>query len=150
MISIARILGAPVMEPPGKQPAMRSHTSQSSRKVPTTVETRCSTVSNRSTSQRPVTRTVPGLQDREISFRSKSTIMTFSARSFSLVESSSLAYRSAMGDRGRRRVPLIGRVSTCRCRSTLRNLSGDALMMENSAVVSNPQNGAGLLHRTLA
>ena len=46
-----------------------------------------------------MTRTLSGVQTRDKSLRSKSTIITFSARSFSLLSNSSPANRSDSGNR---------------------------------------------------
>ena len=94
--------------------------------VPRTADTRCCTNSYVSSRQSCVTRTLSGRQTRDRSLRSRSTIITFSARSFSLCSSSSPANRSASGRAVRCRVPLIGRASTWPSR-TLRNRSGEAL-----------------------
>ena len=77
--------------------------------------------------RRPLgTRTEPYSQTRPRSLRSRSTIMTFSARSFGLASRSRTARRLPPGVRPRGRVPLIGRVSTSPVGDTCRNRSGDA------------------------
>ena len=80
-ISIARIFGAPVMEPPGNDAASRSNASRPASSRPVTVETRCWTAAVRSRRHRRGTRTLPGRQTRPRSLRRTSTIITFSARS---------------------------------------------------------------------
>lgn len=62
------------------------------------------------------------------SLRIKSTTMTFSARSFSLVCSSSRLDLSCCGSALRKRVPLMGLAVTSRPR-TFKNCSGDTLAM---------------------
>jgi len=71
-----------------------------------------------SSSGKGPTWTLPGRQTRERSLRSRSTIITFSARSFSLSVSSRPSASSCIGPRPRGRVPLMGRVSTARSSST--------------------------------
>ena len=111
-ISIARILGAPVIDPPGNDAARRSNASRPSSSSPVTVETRCWTAAVRSRRQRRGTRTLPGRQTRPRSLRSTSTIMTFSARSLALARSSRASARSSAMSRPRGRVPLIGSALT--------------------------------------
>ena len=96
-ISIARIFGAPVIEPPGNDAASRSNASRSSARTPVTVETRCWTAAVRSRRQSRGTRTVPGRQTRPRSLRRTSTIITFSARSLALDSSSRASARSVGG-----------------------------------------------------
>ena len=62
-ISMARIFGAPVIDPPGKAAASRSNGSRPWSSRPVTVETRCWTATVRSSRQRRGTRTVPGTAD---------------------------------------------------------------------------------------
>ncbi len=125
-ISIARIFGAPVIEPPGNEAASRSKASWSSSRTPVTVETRCWTAAVRSSRHSRGTRTVPGRQTRPRSLRRTSTIMTFSARSLALDSSSRASARSLAASRPRGRVPLIGSVLTTPSASTERNGSGEA------------------------
>ena len=86
MSSIARIFGAPVIEPPGKVAASRSKASRPGARRPVTVDTRCCTDGVRSSRQSRGTRTLPGRQTRPRSLRRTSTIIVFSARSFSEAE----------------------------------------------------------------
>ncbi len=125
-ISMARIFGAPVIEPPGKLAASRSKASRPSASRPVTVDTRCWTAAVRSRRQSRGTRTVPGTQTRPRSLRSTSTIITFSARSLALVRSSHARSRSSLRSRPRGRVPLIGSEATRPSASTERNGSGEA------------------------
>ena len=94
-ISIARIFGAPVIEPPGNEAARRSKASRSGARTPVTVETRCWTAAVRSSRHRRGTRTLPGRQTRPRSLRRTSTIITFSARSLALDRRSRASARSA-------------------------------------------------------
>ncbi len=71
------------------------------------------------------TRTVPVRQTREMSLRSKSTIIRFSARSLRLSRRLMASDMSSCGRPDRRRVPLIGLVST-RPREDIRKRSGEA------------------------
>ena len=72
--------------------------------------------------------------------------MTFSARSFALVRSSSASARSRAGSFERGRVPLIGFVSTWPSR-TRRNRSGDEQTILPSGKSRYAANGAGLISR---
>ena len=112
--SSAAIFGAPVTEPPGNVAASSSASPTSSRSVPSTVETRCVTPASSCSAISSGQRTEPGSQTRERSFRSRSTIITCSAASFS---------PSTCSPSGR--VPLIGHVHTRRPRRP-RNSSGEA------------------------
>ena len=62
---------------------------------------------------------MPGAQTRDRSFRIRSTIIRFSARSLALSASAWPSATSCSGPTPRGRVPLIGRVSTCPPTSTL-------------------------------
>ena len=138
-ISIARIFGAPVIEPPGNDAASRSKASRPSARTPVTVETRCWTAAVRSSRHRRGTRTLPGRQTRPRSLRRTSTIITFSARSLALDSSSRASARSsarvaparagALDRVGRRRRPRP---------STDRNGSGDADRSARGRPVSWP------------
>ncbi|CSI48997.1 Uncharacterised protein [Vibrio cholerae] len=79
MISIARTLGAPVIEPPGKQARNRSAAWYCSSSVARIVLTRWCTAGKLSTSNNLGTCTLPGFATRPISLRSRSTIIKFSA-----------------------------------------------------------------------
>ena len=117
---MARILGAPVTEPGGKDARRSSASPTPGRSVPVTVETRCQTPGASRSSVRAGTSTLPYSQTLPRSLRIRSTIITFSARSFADRESASPAPLS------RGAVPLIGSVSTCRPRRR-RKSSGEAL-----------------------
>jgi len=69
--------------------------------------------------------TEASVQTRPKSLRTKSTIMRFSAKSFSHVRSSSQIAASSKGQEPRRRVPLIGLLSHNPSALILKNLSGD-------------------------
>ena len=112
--SSAAIFGAPVTEPPGNVAARSSASVASSRSVPSTVETRWVTPASSRSAISSGQRTEPGSQTRERSFRSRSTIITCSAASFS---------PSTCSPSGR--VPLIGHVQTRRPRRA-RKSSGEA------------------------
>ena len=118
MRSTAAIFGAPVTDPPGNIAPSTSARPTSGRIVPSTVETMCSTPASERVTISSGHRTLPGSQTRERSLRSRSTIMTCSAASFSDRRSS----RAAVGPAGR--VPLIGHVHTRRPRRA-RKSSGE-------------------------
>ena len=82
MILIVRTFGAPVIEPLGKSARNTSARPVSGRSRAVTVDVSCQTVSNRSGSNTLDHRTVPGRAMRPRSLRSRSTIIAFSARSF--------------------------------------------------------------------
>ena len=128
--STAAIFGAPVTDPPGNVAASSSASPTSSRNVPSTVETRCSTPASRRGAISSGQPTLPGSQTRERSFRSRSTIITCSAASFAD------AWSSAAPPAGR--VPLIGQVRTWRPRRS-RKSSGDAETIAHPS----PANGLG-------
>ena len=134
--SIARILGAPVMLPPGNEAASRSNGSWPGRSRPVTVVTRCWTAAVRSRRSSRGTRTVPGTQTRPRSLRSTSTIITFSAWSLPLARSSRASARSSSRVRPRGRVPLIGSVDTTPSPSIARNGSGEAESSARGAPVA--------------
>ena len=79
---MARIFGAPVIEPPGNAPRNKSHELYCSASSPSTVLTRWCTAGKLSISNNLGTMTEFGVHTFEISLRSKSTIIKFSARSF--------------------------------------------------------------------
>ena len=126
MTSIARILGAPVMLPPGNEAASRSNGPSPGLRRPVTVVTRCCTAAVRSSRNRRGTRTLPGTHTRPRSLRSTSTIITFSAWSLRLASSSRVRARSPSRVRPRGRVPLIGSVDTRPPFDSARNGSGEA------------------------
>ena len=125
MICMARSFGAPVIDPPGNVAASSPGQSAGSRSRPSTHDTRWCTSLNARGSHRRVTRTLPVSHTRPRSLRSRSTIITCSARSFGELSSSLRSWASAAGVAPRGRVPLIGQVST-RSPATRRKHSGEA------------------------
>ncbi len=111
---MARRLGAPVIEPPGKHASSRSTASRPGARRPVTVLTRWCTVAKLSSSQIRGAATLPGSQTRPKSLRSRSTIITFSARSLADAPSSARTRASSTGSARRRRVPLMGCVTASR------------------------------------
>ena len=85
----------------------------------------CQTVRSLSTSSIGPARTDPVAATRPRLFRSRSAIMTFSARSFSEERSRSRTASSSSGKRPRRAVPFMGRVITVSPRRS-RKSSGEA------------------------
>ena len=117
MRSTAAIFGAPVTDPPGNVARRISASSTPGRSVPSTVDTMCSTPASSCVAMSSGQRTVAGSHTRERSFRSRSTIITCSAASFSDARS------SAAPPRGR--VPLIG-IVRIRSPRRARKSSGEA------------------------
>jgi ABC-type Fe3+ transport system permease subunit len=124
---LALILGAPVMEPAGKQASTASAALHSGRSWALTVLTSWCTVAYDSTANSVSTTTLPSSATRLRSLRMRSTIITFSARSLGLFSSSSRSARSACGVAPRGRVPLIGLVTTRPDADTERKTSGEEL-----------------------
>ena len=130
MISIALILGAPVIEPPGKAARRIAPGVAPGRGVARTVEVRWCTDGKRSGAIISSTETLPISAMRPRSLRSRSTIMMCSARSLGLAASSAASASSRSGAAPRGRVPLMGRVSmTFPLRR--RKRSGEALTTAN-------------------
>ena len=125
MIRIVRTFGAPVTEPLGNSAPKTWSSVVPGRRSASTVEVSCHTVSYRSASNTRETRTEPGTATRPRSFRTRSTIIAFSARSFSEETSRSAAASSSASHRPRAIVPFIGRVVT-RSPSRRKNSSGEA------------------------
>src|SRR6266545_1648229 len=146
MISIARGFGAPVIEPPGNVARIRSGILTSGRRRPRTTLSRWCTFGRDRSARSKGMRTLPKSQTFPRSLRSRSTIITFSAASFSLPRSSSASARSSEGVRPRGRVPLIGRVSTSRPR-TRRKRSGLAERMRWSPASRYAPNVDGVRER---
>ena len=124
----AACLGAPVTDAAGKVAVSRSPSVQFGASVALTRLTKCQTPQCSSTARSEGTRTVPVAATRPRSLRTRSTIMTFSARSFADRSSS-----VAAGSRSRPavdlgRVPLIGAEVTV-SPSRRRNSSGETLTM---------------------
>ena len=85
-----------------------------------------------------------------MSLRSRSTIITFSARSLSLHTSSAARSASLSGLPWRGRVPLIGRVCTRPMASTCRKRSGEQDSRASSLLpITRPAKGAGQRWRSL-
>ena len=118
IISIARIFGAPVIEPPGNAARNRSNPSAPSRNTPVTVETRWCTVGCDSSANNVGTSTDPVRQTLPRSLRSRSTIITFSARSLGELRSASACAASSFGFTPRGAVPFMGRVSSLASRQS--------------------------------
>ena len=95
--SRAAILGAPVTEPGGKVAAMASAQPAPGRSRPSTVDTRCASPGCSSTAHRDGTVTEPHSHTRPRSLRTRSTIITFSARSLAR-NPSGVAAVPLMGD----------------------------------------------------
>ena len=108
MISSARTFGAPVTEPGGNAARIRSPSPAPGRSVPVTVETRCQTPGCGSGPSRTGTVTEPGTQTRLRSLRTRSTIITFSARFFAEASSSARCAAASSSSAARRAVPLMG------------------------------------------
>ena len=148
MTRIAWILGAPVTEPGGKLARSRSESRASARSVPRTVETRCQTPGAGRGSLSAVTSTEPYSHTRPRSLRIRSTIITFSARSFTdaaraaRVSSARLPSRPSASTRGA--VPLIGSVTTSRPLRR-RNSSGERLQTApHSPAITPPWRGSSV------
>ena len=142
MISIARIFGAPVIDPPGK--VARSTSPAACRDAARPRPSRRGGARSAALdSQSRVTATEPYRHTRPRSLRSRSTIITFSARSFALARSSAASAASSLGVAPRGRVPLIGRVSILSSRAR-RNRSGDAETTSAPPSSRSAANGAGL------
>ncbi len=124
MICITRGLGAPVTDAGGNVARTSAPIPVPARRRPRTVLTRWCRPGWASSSHSAGTTTEPGSQTRPRSLRARSTIITFSARSFALAA-------SVVGSVP---VPLIGRVSASRPRHE-RNRSGDA---DTTATVGAP------------
>mmetsp|Transcript_5216 Transcript_5216/g.19489 ORF Transcript_5216/g.19489 Transcript_5216/m.19489 type:complete len:274 (+) Transcript_5216:349-1170(+) len=108
MTCIARTLGAPVTEPQGNSAANASASVSPGRLTAVTVDVICQTVGSASSSNSRGTRTVPSCATRLRSLRSRSTIIRFSALSFSLVRKWAWAASSSTRSRPRGAVPFIG------------------------------------------
>ena len=99
-------LGAPVTEPGGKLAAIRSASLVPGRRRPSIRDTRCCTPTCSRGSRSAATRTLPISLTRPRSLRTRSTIITCSAASFSLASSSARAAAPGAA------VPLIGSLAT--------------------------------------
>ncbi len=125
MIPIVRTFGAPVIDPLGKSARKTSGTPVPGSRSAVTVDVSCHTVSKRSGSNTLAHRTVPGRAMRPRSLRSRSTIIAFSARSFTDAVRRSRVASSSASQRPRGAVPFIGRVVS-RSPSSRKNSSGEA------------------------
>ena len=154
--------GAPVIEPPGKEARGQQveRVAAIGANRPVTVDTRCWTAAVRSSRQSRGTRTVPGSQTRPRSFRSTSTIMTFSARSPLALSPAARArggdahpartaqHRRALSAR-RRRAARAGRRLRAAFESTNRNpLGACAITGTGFPIDREPDVGAARLQRT--
>ena len=125
MISIVRTFGAPVTEPLGNNPRNTPATPTSASSSADTVVVSCQTVSYRSAWKTSAQVTEPVRLIRPRSFRRRSTIIAFSARSFAEARSRSATARSSSGHRPRGAVPFIGLVTIAPSRSSKKS-SGEA------------------------
>ena len=98
-----------------------------------TEEICCHTVGNPLTENMCLVTTVPGSAIRPRSFLTISTIIRFSARSFSEDINSFFNLASSSANRPRGRVPFIGSVRMCKP-SVSKNSSGETLQIEKSSV----------------
>ena len=142
IISMARIFGAPVMEPPGKAARRALMELTSGASVPLTVETMWCSPGSVSILSNSETVTLPGRQTRPRSFRSRSTIITCSARSFTSSLNSFMMAASSSGLAPLGRVPFIGIVSMV-FPETLKNLSGELETRRKEPRSMYEEKGAG-------
>ena len=138
MASMLRSFGAPVMDPPGKSAATTSAARQPGRTVAETSVTRWWSPRYDSSRGNGPTSTPPGTAIRPRSFRSRSTIMASSARSFWLVRSRSRWTRSSASSAPRAIVPLIGRVRALRSGVPAASSSRSSSGLEESTAPSAP------------
>ena len=108
--SIVRAFGAPVTDPQGNRARKISVSPASGRSRAVTSEVSWCTVSKRSALQQPRHRDAARTATRARSLRTRSTIMTFSARSFGLDRSRATIRSSSATVRPRAAVPFIGRM----------------------------------------
>ena len=109
MAAMAAALGAPVTEPQGNSAANTSHSRVPARVRARTSEVICQTAGRASVWNRRGTCTLCGSAMRERSLRSRSTTMTFSARSLGDARSRAAWAASSSGPAPRGAVPFIGR-----------------------------------------
>ena len=133
MIPIVETFGAPVTEPQGNSARKTSTSEASERRSPATPEVSCQTVSKRSGAKTSPQVTVPSCATRPRSLRSRSTIIAFSARSFTEPSSRRLISSSSASHRPRGAVPFIGFVAMWRP-SIRKNSSGEADRTRNRPV----------------
>ncbi|MCY1235608.1 hypothetical protein D9M72_482310 [compost metagenome] len=151
MICMVRRLGAPVIEPHGNSAAISAPKRVPDRAVAVTVEVICSTAPNGCTAKRSGTATLPGCAMRPRSLRSRSTIITFSARFLASAASAAAACASRTASPERGAVPFIGRVSRWSWPSWRTNSSGDSdsTVAPSGRVASTPY-GTGCAARSAA
>ena len=125
MNCIAHALGAPVTVTAHAWDRNASSASKPGRSVPSTWSTVWISREYISIWRRPITRTEPGSQTRDLSLRSTSVHIVSSDSSFSELSSALICSASSIALPPRRIVPEIGQVSTRRP-STRTNISGDA------------------------
>ena len=143
VISMARNLGAPVMLPMGNVAARISDHLTSSLTLHATVETIWCTLRKLWMPQSSSTVTLAGCAMRLKSLRTRSVIITFSARSLGSKRSRSAAAASAAASSWRGAVPLMGReVSRFPLRS--RKHSGDAESMRTGPQGMSAEYGAAV------
>ena len=130
---MADSFGAPLTEPGARISSKICAHVMPSFTSPTTSETRCSNPGCNSLRNSCETFTLPALQTRPKSFRIKSTIITFSALSFS--ENAAPVSESL-------RVPFIGLVFIC-APSRVKKSSGEADAISSSGSFKNDAKGAG-------
>ena len=106
---MARTLGAPVTEPHGNSAPNTSASVVPTRVLACTSEVICHTLGSAWVWNKAGTRTLKGWAMRDKSLRSKSTIMTFSARSLGEARSVAAWAASSAGVSPRAAVPFIGR-----------------------------------------
>ncbi|MNK89234.1 hypothetical protein D3C87_1092370 [compost metagenome] len=148
---MVRRLGAPVIEPHGNSAAINAPKAVPGRAVAVTVEVIWSTRPNGCTTKRSGTATLPGWAMRPRSLRSRSTIITFSARFLASAASRRAARASCPASPLRGAVPFIGRVTRCPAPSCSTNSSGDSDSTQPSpgSQASTP-NGTGCAARSAA
>ena len=125
MSCIVRTFGVPVTLPLGNSAPKTSRRERPCRSSAETVEVSCHTVSNRSASNTSLHRTEPTRATRARSFRNRSTIIAFSARSLIEPRNRARISSSSASQRPRGAVPFIGLVATV-LPSILKNSSGEA------------------------
>ena len=130
---IVETFGAPVTDPHGKSARNTSTREASPRRSAATVDVSCHTVSYRSAEKTSVQVTLPARANRPRSLRSRSTIMAFSARSFTDPCNVARISSSSASQRPRGAVPFIGLVAM-RCPSIRKNSSGEADKTRNRPV----------------
>src|SRR5437899_1079818 len=148
MNCIAHVLGAPVTVTAHAWARNASSASKPSRSRPSTWSTVWMSREYISICRRPITRTLPGRQIRDLSLRSTSVHIVSSDSSFSELSSRWICAASPSGSSPRAIVAEIGQVST-RSPSTLTYISGEAPTTYSSAPrLKRKPYGAGLRSRS--